>query len=69
MIVSSLMFAYIVLIKKEFTKKPKLKDYERISSSGIMKNKITGGYYCQPCLIKGKIESELSKIDNNQMFC
>ncbi len=34
-----------------------------------MKHKATGAYYCQPCLLKNHLESELSTIDNNLLIC
>jgi len=57
----SMTFCYILLYRT-FTKKPNIKDYDLINPPGFLKHKKTGKYYCQPCLLKDHIASELSSV-------
>lgn len=55
----------------ELTRKIKIniKKYEFINPPGCYKHKQNGKYYCKPCLLKDKIESEISWINHVGMQC
>jgi len=53
-----------------YTKKPNIKDYDLINPPGFLKHRKTGKYYCQPCLLKNHIASELSPVvTENKLVC
>jgi len=43
-------------------RKPSIKDYDLVNPPGFLKHKTTGKYYCQRCLLKDHIASELSSV-------
>ncbi len=52
-----------------YIKKPRQNDYELINPPGFLKNKKTGRYYCQKCLVEKHLESELSVISKEEFKC
>lgn len=64
----SLSLCYLLLFK-EFIEKPNIKEYEFINPPGCYKHKRSGLYFCQPCLLKDKIESPLYWINEYGMHC
>lgn len=54
---------------REYKRKPNPKDYEIINPPGFMRHKITGGYFCHPCLIQRHTASELSTISTKEFVC
>ncbi|KHE92206.1 MAG: hypothetical protein K8F52_18790 [Candidatus Scalindua rubra] len=69
LIALSLVVPYYLTIKTKLSNRPNLKNYTQINPPGFMKHKTTGAYYCQPCLIKNHLESELSTINENLFMC
>ncbi len=57
------------LLYREFSKKPKMKDYDHISPPGFYKHKINGEYYCKRCLLKYNIAVPLSPSSNKEFHC
>lgn len=60
--------SYLFLLLAYF-KKPNIKNFEFINPPGCYKHKRNGKYYCKPCLLKDKIESEISWINHIGMQC
>jgi len=63
------LLASLIVIHQKLIAKPNLNDYEIINPPGFMKHKATGGYFCQHCLLRRHVASELSTIDTKTMLC
>lgn len=64
----AMSFCYILLYRA-FSKKPKIEDYDPINPPGLLKHRKTGKYYCQRCLLKDHIASELSLVPGDKLVC
>lgn len=69
LVVLTLGLVIMVELVYPFKKKPNLKNYTQINPPGLMKHKKTGKYYCQPCLIKKHILSEVSITNTKEWIC
>lgn len=63
------MSCFYAFLYRRYMNKPNVSDYEFINPPGCFKHKITGLYFCQPCLLKNDIPSQLTWVNAYGMQC